>query len=193
MRFAGIIALILVAPCSAQSGLWIHVGSYSGGPLRPAELSQPQKKSIARSIVLHGGAAGQNWGEGCTVGELVDGSTWEVLPVSQAHKVLLVEAGACARGGQGANGAMWVVRWAGAAPVILASPEQQFSGWIYSIQPSISYGYRDIVLGWHMSASEAGLSYFRFDGKGYRCIGNATSISDGSGSAKIVPRKPGGK
>jgi hypothetical protein len=193
MRLAGLVALILVAPCSAQSNLWTPVGSYSGIHLRPAELSQSQRKSIAKSIVAHGKTASQDWGQDCTVGELVDGSTWEMLPVSPSHKVLLLEAGSCARGGQGANGAMWIVRWDGVTPVVLASPEQQFSGWIYSVQPSMSYGYRDIVVGWHMSAAESGLSYFRFDGKRYRCIGNATSTADESGSAKIVPTKPSGK
>jgi hypothetical protein len=192
MRFAAIVALILVAPCSAQSNLWTQVGSFSGVPLRSAELSQSQRKSIAKSIVANGKTASQDWGQDCAVRELVDQSNWEVIPVSPSHKVLLVEAGSCARGGQGSNGAMWIVRWDGAAPVVLASPERQFSGWIYSIQPAMRYGYYDIVLGWHMSAAESGLSYFRFDGKRYRCIGNATSVAE-NGSTRIVPTKPSGQ
>jgi hypothetical protein len=149
-----------------------------------------QRKSIARSIVAHGKTAEQGWGQDCTVGELIENSTWKVIPVSPLHKVLLVEAGPCARGAQGANGAMWIIRLDGVTPAVLASPEQQFSGWIYSVQPSRSYGYRDIVVGWHMSAAESNLSYFRFDGKGYRCIGNAISTRDDSGSEEIVPTKP---
>jgi hypothetical protein len=193
MKLAGLVVLILVVPCCAQSSLWTRVGSYHAVPLEPAELSQSQRTSIARRILAHGKTVSQDWGQDCAAGELADGSRWEVIPVSPSHKVLLVEAGSCARGGQGANGAMWIVRWDGATPAILASPGRQFSGWIYSIQPSMSYGYRDIVLGWHMSAAEAGLSYFRFDGKKYRCIGNATSMADENGNAKIVPTKPNGQ
>ena len=179
--------LLLVAPCYAQSGLWTEVKGYKPTPLQPAMLSQAQRQLIAKSIAVHERTATQDWGQDCTVSELSEGSKWELLPVSPLHKVLLVEAGPCARGGQGSNGAMWIVRWDGATPVVLASPKQKFSGWIYSVQPSTRHGYRDIVLGWHMSAFEASLSYFRFDGSKYRCIGNATSATDESGIAKIVP------
>jgi len=54
----------------------------------------------------------------------------------------------------------------------------------------MSNGYRDIVLGFHMRAGEADLSYFRFDGKKYRCIGNAIYTDDDE-SVKIVPTKSG--
>ena len=101
---------------------------------------------------------------------------------------MLVEAGmGCARGGQGSNGAMWVVRFKTKKPVLLATPQKDFNGWLYSIQPSTSHGLRDLVLGWHMSAMETGLSYFRFDGRSYRLIGGALLTADADGNAKIIP------
>jgi hypothetical protein len=88
--------------------------------------------------------------------------------------VILAEAGmGCARGGQGANGAMWIVALDEPEPVLLAAPDNGFEGWLYSVRPSRSYGYRDVVLGWHWSAFETGLKYFQFDGKSYQCIGSA--------------------
>ena len=122
-----------------------------------------------------------------------EGPSWvekvlfEDLPISATEKALLVEAGeGCARGGQGSNGAMWVVRLEGDKVSFLATPEQKFEGWLYSIQPTTSHGFRDLVLGWHMSAEETGLSYFSFDGTSYRSVGTAVLVYEG-GAAKIVP------
>jgi hypothetical protein len=109
--------------------------------------------------------------------------TFEAIPLAPDRKVLLAQAGAgCARGGQGANGAMWLIRLEGDVPFLIASPKGGFNGWLYAIQPSASFGYRDIVLGWHMGADQAVLNYFRFNGRSYVAIGNATN-TDG----KIVP------
>ena len=94
------------------------------------------------------------------------------------------------RGGQGANGAMWVIRLDGVAPALLATPEQ-FSGWLFLVQPTQSHGYPDIVLGWHMSAREATLNYFRFDGRQYGRLGTASLLFDDDGNAKIVPAPSG--
>src|SRR6202011_2162276 len=77
------------------------------------------------------------------------------LPVSMAEKIVLVEAGpGCARGAQGANGAMWLIRFQGDEFSFLATPQQQFNGWLYSIQQTTSHGLRDLVLGWHMGGGE---------------------------------------
>jgi hypothetical protein len=128
--------------------------------------------------------------EGCGDEEpdWVDKVLFKELPISETEKALLVEAGAgCARGGQGANGAMWVVRFEGDKVSFLATPEQKFAGWLYSVQPTTSHGLRDLVLGWHMSAAEAGLSYFRFDGTSYHSVAAAVLVFDENCAAKIVP------
>jgi hypothetical protein len=110
------------------------------------------------------------------------------LPISETEKALLIEAGqGCARGGQGSNGAMWVLRMKGDKVSFLATPEQKFWGWPYSIQPTTSHGLRDLVLGWHMSAAETDLNYFRFDGTSYHLVGTAVLVDDEDGTRKIVP------
>jgi hypothetical protein len=118
----------------------------------------------------------------------VEKVTFEELPVSAADQAVLVEAGAgCARGAQGANGAMWVLQFKGDELSFLATPEQKFSGWLYSVQSTTSHGLRDLVVGWHMSAGEADLSYFRFDGESYREIATAQLLSNDGRPARIVP------
>lgn len=71
---------------------------------------------------------------------------------------------------------MWLIRFDGTVPFILASPAKRFGGWLYSIQPTTSHGYRDIVLGGHLAADDTSLAYFRFDGKSYTAIGHAEDI-----------------
>ncbi|MFN7938472.1 MAG: hypothetical protein U0R19_34410 [Bryobacteraceae bacterium] len=107
------------------------------------------------------------------------------IPVSKGARVFLVEAGAgCARGA-GANGAMWLVRlWPQAR--VIAGPRQEFDGYVWSVPLSASKGYRDVILGWHMSAAESGLAYFRFDGARYRRIGLATAVY-GEKGLRIIP------
>ena len=111
------------------------------------------------------------------------------IAVSAQGQTVLIEApSGCARGGQGANGAMWIAEFNGSHPRWLATPKGEFNGWLFSIQPQMSHGYHDIVLGWHMSAFEAGLDYFRFDGAQYRSLGGAMLTTDESGNRVIKPK-----
>jgi hypothetical protein len=66
-------------------------------------------------------------------------------------------------------------------------PDLGFNGWLYQIPPATSHGYRDIVLGWHMSSRESNLSYFRYDGRVYRKISAAEATYDEDGQATIHP------
>ncbi len=186
-------ALILVLVFSlfsvpAQTDLWRNVARYSSPQLKTYTPSQAQllriKKALMRRVRL------DNWP--CAE---VDDSEWtenlkfEELPVSGAEKVVLVEAGpGCARGGQGSNGAMWLIRFQGDKLSFLATPQKQFNGWLYSIQQTTTHGFRDLVLGWHMGGGETGLSYFRFDGTSYQRIAAATQLTDADGTEKIVPK-----
>jgi hypothetical protein len=54
----------------------------------------------------------------------------------------------------------------------------------WSLQPATSF--RDVVLGWHMSARESNLSYFRFDGTSYQLIRSAQIVFDEDGVGKIT-------
>ncbi len=173
---------------SQQADLWQHVGGF--GPIHlkayvptQAEFARIQKALIARVKLDNWPCAEMedtDWTENLKFGE---------LPISTTQKIVLVEAGSgCARGGQGSNGAMWVLRFRGENFSFIATPQLQFNGWLYAIPETASNGFRDLVLGWHMSAREGGLTYFRFDGMSYQAIGQATYSSDDDGNVKIIPK-----
>lgn len=168
---------------------WNEVSTRHERPsLVPAHLSNARRKAL-ETMMRHDSGFGGTWD--CSpeeMDELFAGLQLKSIDVAAGHDVVLMEAGqGCARGGQGSNGAMWLVRFDGDTPSFIATPAEEFSGWLYSIQPAESHGYRDIVLGWHMSAGEFGLSYFRFDGKVYRQIGSAIAKVDGD-ETTITPK-----
>ncbi len=184
------VLMIVVANVHAQSNVWKSVGSEIALPrLQVVTPSDAQLNAIA--AMLRHADQDDIWAcEGDARKEMIQGLTYEAIPLTPGGKVLLVQAGAgCARGGQGSNGAMWLIRFEGEKPVLMASPKGGFNGWLYSIQPTTSHGYRDIVLGWHMSAFEAGLTYFRFDGKSYAAIGSATRKEDENEEVTILPKR----
>ncbi len=118
----------------------------------------------------------------------VNGLRYRSLQLSPSARTVLAEAGlGCARGGQGSNGAMWIIRLDTQSPIVLAGPQQQFDGFLYSIQVSKSKGYRDIIIGWHSGGGETALAYFKFDGARYQRISRATFHTDERGIAKISP------
>ena len=82
---------------------------------------------------------------------------------------------------------MWLVRFSGETPQLVATPKDGFNGWIFAIQPSTSHGLRDIILGWSMGVDSGSLNYFKFDGKSYRAVGSATYTVDDNDKVKIVP------
>lgn len=185
-------ALLLTLSCSLffpqRSDIWQHVSVDPNTPqLRSITLSTEQLALVRKALVAR--ARLDHWG--CAEGDdsdWADNVTFDALPVSTTEEVVLVEAGTgCARGAQGANGAMWVVQFKGGKASFLATPEQKFNGWLYSIESSTSHGLRDLVLGWHMSARETYLSYFGFDGRSYQLLGNAQLLVDDDGVVKIVP------
>jgi hypothetical protein len=188
MRFPLLIVLVFLASAAvAQTDLWSHVSPQAGPQrLQPASLSDAQLKSFAH--LLRQQKPEEIWDcEAAEMNDLIKGLRFGSIPIATQQNVVLAEAPAgCARGGQGANGAMWVIRFDGDTPALLATPKE-FSGWLFSVGPSSSHGYPDIVLGWHMSAVEANLSYFRFDGKSYHMIGTAKLQTDDEENQKIAP------
>jgi hypothetical protein len=176
--------LIALGFCSqsveAQASLWKGV-STDFHPLQPANPSESQRTSIAGPLRARM-AASHGWCAADPSDEWLTNLRYSTIPVTDGREVWLVEAGeGCARGGQGSNGAMWLIRFDGGKPTLLVSPEGGFGGHLFSIQATKSHGYKDIVLGWHMSAAEARLGYFRFDGRTYRLIATATRTD------RIVP------
>ena len=189
MRLGLVWALGLCAlSAAAQAGIWEQVSTTYNRPETPAAtLTEAQRAAVGRVLKEPGVFAGW-YCSGDEVDAVIKDARYEWLPVTDGQDVLLVESGAgCARGGQGANGAMWLIRMQGASAALIASPKEGFNGWLYSVQPPGSHGLRDVVLGWHMSAREAGLSYFRFDGKTYKSVGGASLVFGENGAGKIVP------
>ena len=175
MRFAIVfLAALFSMAAEAQSDIWKQVNPLYNGPrLQSVTPGDAQLRAIGKLLRQPGKS--DMWGcEGNDLDDMIRGLIFEEIPLAQGQRVFLVEAGAgCARGGQGANGAMWLIRFDGEKPVLLASPDNDFNGWLYSIQPTVSHGYHDLVLGWHLGADNYNLSYFRFDGKAYVAIGRA--------------------
>ncbi len=177
------------APLYAQEDPWANVKPADlRVVLEPVDLTESQKAAIADLFKRTGQL--NVWG--CTAEDdgqdLLSGLSAKQIPLSSDHNVLLLEAGpGCARGGQGSNGAMWLIRVDEGRMVFLATPEESFGGWLCSIQRASHFGYRDIIVGWHMSAFETDLTYFRFDGRIYRNIGAAEAVADEHGS-RIIPR-----
>uniref|UniRef100_Q01T99 Lipoprotein n=1 Tax=Solibacter usitatus (strain Ellin6076) TaxID=234267 RepID=Q01T99_SOLUE len=190
-RALPLLAILLCASSlNAQPDLWEHLRHAGILQIAPQDrnimLPRSQRESVARVLK----ARTDVWAcaDDDPKGEWLGNLKYTIIPVSPAAKVFLVEAGpGCARGGQGSNGAMWVIRFEGRVPIVLADPEDDFAGFLYSIGPTPHKGYRDIILGWHMSAMETGLAYFRFDGKSYRRIGSATLYSDDDAGPRIIP------
>jgi hypothetical protein len=169
------------------SDLWQHVGSRPTPKFASVTLLESQRQAIIK--LLKARVSLDSWCESAGDPEWLNTLSYETIPLSARVKVLLIEAGrGCARSGQGSNGAMWLIRFDDPRPTLLASPQQAFNGWIYSVEPKTSYGYRDIVLGWHMSAFEAGLTYFRFDGELYQSVSSATFREDEDGTRRIIPK-----
>jgi hypothetical protein len=190
MRLAVLVTFAFAALVArAQDTVWSHVSAESGQQqLQPATLTEAQFHSFAN--YLRHRKPGSIWDcEGPDLDDLIKGLTFKTIPASTGNLVLAEAGAGCARGGQGANGAMWIFRFDGKTPKLLGTPSE-LSGWIFSIQPTFSHGFPDIVTGWHMSAAEAGLSFMRFDGKSYRSIGNAKLVSDEIENSKIVPGQP---
>jgi hypothetical protein len=189
MRPALILVLIgSLGSFPGQTGLWKMVEGYRPLHLKAYAGSQGQLVRVKKAIAGRAGVDNWNCADDDDPG-WTENLKFEELPVSATEKIVLVEAGnGCARGGQGSNGAMWVIRFQGDKFSFLATPEQQFNGWLYSIQETTSHGFRDLVLGWHMSAGETDLSYFRFDGTCYQLIGAATNLRDENGSERIIPQ-----
>jgi hypothetical protein len=175
----------------AQTDLWQNIARSNPINLKISAPSRAQLVEVKKALLAR--VRLDNW----PCAEL-SGAEWtenlqiEELPVSETDKILLVEAGpGCARGAQGANGAMWIIRFRGDKLSFLATPQQQFNGWLYSIQETTSHGFRDLVLGWHMSAGETDLNYFRFDGTSYKWLGAASQFKDADGTEKIIPKTTG--
>ncbi len=179
---AAVAGLFCAAHLLGQPGLWSHVG-IGQKRLEPVGVTDSEEREIQRAIRA---AEGPHKEAACQDGDGLNLLRYSAIELAPSRRALLVEAGpGCRRGGQGSNGDLWLVEMSGGrARILLAS-----SGWLYSVETSKSHGYRDVILGWHMSCCEQNLSYLRFDSLKYRAIGGAKLLTDDQGVSKIVPGK----
>jgi len=184
-----ILGLVLLLQQEDDSAsVWRSVGSYEGvtsGDDRP--VSDAQAELIGKTLKTDEALKECEDFEAAdsVVGKLRFKRLWLS---SDKTETVLAEAGTgCLRGGQGSNGAMWIVALNRARVTVLASPAGGFEGYVYSVPITANKGYRDVVTGWHDSAFEAGLAYFRFDGIRYRKLSQATARWDDDGKETIIP------
>ena len=127
MRFPLLMALVFSASTAlVQADLWSHVSPQAGPqPLQPASLSDAQLKSFAH--LLRQQKPEEIWEcEAADMDDLIKGLRFYSIPITPRQNVVLAEAPTgCARGGQGANGAMWVIRFDGNTPALLATRKER--------------------------------------------------------------------
>jgi hypothetical protein len=145
---SAVILLFVPLPISspAQADLWQNVTDHDP-MLRPKAYTPSQAQLAGVKKALEARVRLDRW---CDKDdrEWTDNLEFLELPLSETEKIVLVEAGSgCARGAQGANGAMRLIRFQGDEFFFLATPQQQFNGWLHSIQQTTSHGFRDLVLG----------------------------------------------
>ena len=174
MRF--ILCFVLLAPSAgaAQSALWAHVPAVTEPRPELVELGPRQRDAIERAVLRE-----ESW----CLDERPELS-FRKIQLSRVP-VVLVEAGGCGRGAQGANGEMWLVRINGRHAVLLASPRDGFTGWVFRLGSGERLGFRDVIVGLHQSAFETSLTYFQFGGQRYRKLSSASLLGDGEGHLRI--------
>ena len=186
-RFFLLPGVLCVPTLLAQETLWRHIQDEREREpppiwqtlVSPATLSQSQQDAIVKLVWLN--RTTDSWPSGSEDKEWLTNLTFDTIPLSPRTKVILVAAPMGAP-----NSEMWLFRLSGTSrPTLLAGPQQTFGGFLFSLEPTFSHGYRDIVLGWHMSAAQTDLKYFRFDGRVYRAISSATL--DANGVSSIAP------
>lgn len=182
-----LLLLFLLTPLSAhaQENVWQHVSPSYNQPVLETQTTLPIARQLAIArLIQHCCASDLNTQPGSTAADVAQCLTFQAIPLAPKQNVLLVWG--CYRAGTGGGGPNWLVRFRGAVPVPLASSNNGFSGWLYSIQPTMTHGYHDLVLGWHMGAFETDLTYFQFNGSTYVPVSKAQDLCN-SDQCRIHP------
>jgi hypothetical protein len=181
MRSLLIVLIIALTFCvrllSGQAVDWNAALRNHLGNVGTTELTTAQQHAIVRALVRRDPKACE-----------VDNSDWKKHLVATAidlgkPNTMLIEASVgCGRGT--VNGAMWLIQWHGATPVVLGD----LSGWFYGVLPHQSHGLHDCAAAWHMSAREFSLAINRFDGSQYRTIAAADVTCDEGDNCTAKPK-----
>ncbi len=163
----------------AQSVDWQRIVAMRGPQQLAAEpLSAAQRKALEEAIV----ASNTVWDDCEGDNDWPHAIVVHRVNLGTGHYTLAEAGPGCARGGQGSNGAMWLLRWDAGKPVVIGD----LDGWFDVILPQVSGGLHDVAVGWHNSASEYGLSLYRFNGTRYRLVDGTTVRCDDAGSGQCT-------
>jgi hypothetical protein len=131
-----------------QSEIWQHVNAKPGSVQLQSETPSPGRLALLRKA-LAARVRSDNWP--CVTGDEPDWAekvTFTQLPVSTTEEVVLVEAGmGCARGGQGANGAMWVLQFKHGKPFSLLLQRRSSTDGFIQLRPQPVTGFEIWSLG----------------------------------------------
>jgi hypothetical protein len=170
--------ILLAQETPRQKNLWrdFHFNQLAA-ERKGATLQSNQISAMKKAIDSRTGKNGL-----CEEGWM-DNFTYDEVPLKAHTRVIRVTSGmGCARGGQGANGTMWLFAIQGQRPHFIGLLE----GWGTGIQPTMVDGVHDLITGWHMSAAETDLSYYRFTGKVYEKIASASAVSENGAEWRLI-------
>ncbi|HEY5028687.1 MAG TPA: hypothetical protein VIK39_09790 [Candidatus Angelobacter sp.] len=193
LRFLSI--LLLCGSLASQGGFPHPMGppNVKAEYLGKAHVS-PQERRAILSLVFAGNAPSTCVSSERTLAQEIDSIRIARASLAPGERDLLVQASDnCNCGGTG-NCAFWILRERpGGFDTLLAADMVQ----TFSVEPSSSNGYKNVMTSAHGSASYSDLALYQFDGKRYRkthCAGEEyTQREDGSFSDKptITPTECG--
>lgn len=136
--------------------------------LAPTRFTMTQKRHIARFLSHHLAPDSDE----CVSLPDGPGPSFNIAPLGRPNLYVVRSGRGC---GGATNTPAWLVDMRDKHPYMLAN----IYGWGLGVQPHTSHGLHDFVTGWHISADQFGLSYYRYDGAIYRQIGHHEVISCG--------------
>ncbi|HTV82645.1 MAG TPA: hypothetical protein VME18_08340 [Acidobacteriaceae bacterium] len=173
--------LLLLLPslsAHAQPDVWQRVSTNYREPVLETVTNLPMARQIAVAQLIERCCdLDLDAKPGSTPVDIAQCLTFQAVPLASKQDVLFVWG--CYQAVTGGGGPNWLVRFRGGMPILLASPNDDFSGWLHSIQSSVTNGYHDLLLGWHMGASETDLTYFQFNGRSYVPVSKAERLCNG--------------
>jgi hypothetical protein len=184
-----ILLLILLLPSLAAQkspNLWRQVNPRYNQPVLESLNTLPIARQLAVARLIQRCCASDlSVQSASTPSAIAQCLTFQQIPLAPNQDLMLVSG--CWQGGTGGGGPMWLVRFRNGVPILLATSNNGFYGWLYSIQPTMTHGYHDLVLGWHMSAFETDLTYFQFNGSSYVPVGKAEDLCPTQDACAIHP------
>lgn len=158
--------------------------------LSASQLSPGQIEDVQALLLNRTEADGWGCEDDVPPNDWLKDLTYFEISLAPKVRTLFIQAGhACGHTDHDVNGAMWILRpptTANGDLTLIATPEDSFNGALYSIQPTASHGYPDLVVTWVVNPTESDLTYFRYDGRRYQAIGIAKRLTE-TGTPRIEP------